>query len=318
MIYREQITNKIESELFFAALELDLFSSLDIPKTSLELSSNLGYNQRNLDLCLNGLVSTGYLIKTENKYSNTTKSEQYLSRNSETYIGDLLLYKRKMYSIENLTQQIKQGSSNQTKSLPYDFKILAEYTCREMRLFRLEYFLSFTTQLLKDHPNPKILDLGGGPGIMAIDFVKQHPRSTGVVFEKTEVAKITKEFVLQNKVEKSVQVYSGDFQTDELGSDYDLILASGVLAFAGNKLESLVERIYNSLNIGGYLIVVTPHLQDNETEPKEVVLSWLSGRLSGLDPILMENVIYDALEKKKFNYIREYKEPLYHGRLYQK
>ena len=79
MIYREQITNKIESDLFFAALELDLFSSLDIPKTSLELSSNLGYNQRNLDLCLNALVSTGYLIKTENKYSNTTKSEQYLS-----------------------------------------------------------------------------------------------------------------------------------------------------------------------------------------------------------------------------------------------
>lgn len=318
MIYRKQITNKIESDLFFTALELDLFSSLDIPKTSLELSSNLGYNQRNLDLCLNALVSTGYLIKSENKYSNTTKSNQYLSRNSETYIGDLLVNKRKMYSIENLTQQVKQGSYNQTKSLPYDFKTLAEYTCKEIRLFRLEYFLSFTTELLKDHPNPKILDLGGGPGIMAIDFVKQHPRSTGVVFEKTEVAKITKEFILQNKVEKSVLVYSGDFQTDELGSDYDLVLASGVLAFAGNKLESLVERIHNSLNIGGYLIVVTPHLQDNEAEPKEVVLSWLSGRLSGLDPILKENVIYDALEKRKFKYIREYKEPLYQGRLYQK
>ena len=207
--------------------------------------------------------------------------------NSPFYIGDLILQKKKILEPKNLIDRIKFGKLTEEQQEPMlDFKQMAEFTGKEMRLFRVKPFLKTAEKLLADIKQARVLDLGGGPGIMSIEFVKKHSASSGIIFEKVEVAKIAEKNVIENKLSKRMKVIQGNFLTDDIGSGYDLILASGVLAFCGSHLQSTVEKIYKSLNTGGHIIVMTPQLNENEVQPKDIVMCWLSSRINGVDPVL--------------------------------
>ena len=315
-MYRSLIINSVKTDLFFGALKLRLFDSLDKPSSASELHLRTGYDIRNLTLCLDALASVKFIRKEEDKYCNTEQTQKYLSSESPSYIGDLILHRQKMFSVDNLVERIKHGDKATRK---IDFRRLAELTGKEMKLFRTKSFVRTVQTLLHDVPQPRFLDLGGGSGLMGIEWAKQNPQASGVIFEQKEIAEIAQQNVVANGVEKQVRVIAGNFLSDDIGhSCYDLILASGILAFCGKLLTEVCEKLYHTLDKDGFLIVVTPQLSEDGLQPMDVVLSWLSSRLNGAEPILNGRTIYKKLLKAGFEYVQDYHEPLYKGLIYRK
>lgn len=315
-MYRSWIVNSVKAEIFFGALELGLFTRLDTPISATELSRCTGYDVRNLTLCLDALAAVKLINKDGDSYCNTPRVLKYLSAGSSSYIGDLILHRRKMMNVSSLTDRIKYG--HKTYHNEIDFKRLAELTAKEMKLFRVKAFSRIADRLLKNLPHPRVLDLGGGPGLMTIEWVKRHTQASGVIFERKAVAGIARQNVIEYGVQEKIRVIDGNFLSDDIGDGYDLILASGILAFCGDRLTDIIKKLHRALNEGGCMIVVTPCLSENGLCPVDTVLSWLSSRLDGTEPILNGQMIHEELLNAGFEYIHNYHEPLYRGAIYSK
>ena len=289
-----------EAQLLFAAIELDIFSHLEGFGDLKTIASKTGYNERNLRLFLNSLVSIGLIEKEEDNYKNTPVVDCYLNRERDLYLGEYILFRERMTQLDNVQELVKNGpiqgvlESNRGVEV-YDFYKLAKLSIKEMYTGRVQSLLEVSKSLFNQDKPLKILDLGGGSGVLAIEFIKKYPNSTGVVFEHPSVSKLPEELVKEMELENRMKVLSGDFTIDDIGRDYDFIIVSGVLDFAKDNLLRMVEKLYDALKPLGYFYLVSHNVSEDYTSPKESIVGWLSSHLQGLDVLLDKKSISKSL-----------------------
>ncbi|WP_427937280.1 methyltransferase [Achromobacter marplatensis] len=100
----------------------------------------------------------------------------------------------------------------------------------------------------------RILDLGGGPGLIGIALVQARPDSTGVVFDWPETAAVAKENIAQAGLGSRMTVIGGNLAADPIGQAYDLIWCSSVLHFLPDPAATL-RKMHDALAPGGQLIM---------------------------------------------------------------
>ncbi len=140
-----------------------------------------------------------------------------------------------------------------------------------------------------------MLELGGSHGIDSIAIVQKNPALKAVVFDKPAVIKTTAEIIAEYEMEKRVTVMGGDYETDPLGSGYDLIYAKATLNLLRDNPVPFFEKVYNALNEGGVFISLHDGLTDEDTKPAGEVIAWLSVGLSSTDLSFSRDVIPNAL-----------------------
>ncbi len=102
--------------------------------------------------------------------------------------------------------------------------------------------------------NYRVLDLGCGNGILSELVFQKLPNSYIVGFDLTES--------MLNAFEKKLSKYSGrfelkqgDFRTDLIGNEYDIIIAGLTLQhLTWDERERFYQTLYSSLNDGGFFI----------------------------------------------------------------
>lgn len=306
------------AQLLYEAIKLDIFSFTDSPVTSKELSAATGYNERNLELFLLALSSCGHLVKDGDNYRNTKSSAEYLSKASPHYIGEAIIFRETMTSLCGIGEKIRRGTGTQLR-YNYDFAALARVTVPEMYATgRVKAFLAEVNSIFPEPSHGlRMLDLGGGSGILAIEFAKHYPNSQAYVFEHPSVAQTTKEIIAEHAAQKRVSVLSGDFNTDDLGACYDLVVASGILDFAAGDLSLFIEKIANSLSENGYLLLVGRY-SETGGYPQKNILSWLSGYMNGIAPPPTKKRVEAALSKARLSFVHGVDSGRFQGDLYQK
>lgn len=100
----------------------------------------------------------------------------------------------------------------------------------------------------------RILDLGGGPGLIGIALVQDSPDATGVVFDWPETAAVAQENIAQAGLAGRMTVMGGDLAADPIGQDYDLIWCSSVLHFLPDPAATL-RKMLDALAPGGQLVM---------------------------------------------------------------
>ena len=292
--YYQAIRNYQETQLLFTAIQMDVFSFLDNPATVDMMAEKVSCTPHNAELLLYALVSCGLIKKQGNYFVNTDSTKKYLSRHSSVYLGENILFREKMTSLSDLEKKIKEPHDNQEKG--YDFEELARLTIPEMYAGRVQSFIDEMQEIYPDKDRQlRILDLGGGTGILAIEFSKHFPNSQAVVFEKPDVAEITKQIILQHHAKDHVDVISGDFNSDDLGGVYDLIIASGILNFVHGDISEFMKKLSSSLNESGYLLIVG-QFADHTYDVPQNMISWLSGFLDGVPLPPSNDVLNNALK----------------------
>ncbi len=130
---------------------------------------------------------------------------------------------------------------------------------------------------------------------MALELLKNYPAATAVIFEHPTVVRLPEELVAVKGLAERVTVLAGDFTVDDLGANYDLIIASGILNFAKDKLVDLVKKLQRALRADGYLHLIVHQVNQDYTAPREAIVGWLSSHLTGLDLLLNKQTIDEAL-----------------------
>lgn len=292
--YYQIINNYHEAQLLFTSIRMNVFSHLDAPITAQEIAGKLNCDKRKIELLLLSLVSCKIISKQGEYYANTSETKDFLSRNSEVFLGETILFREKMTSLDNLETKLKHDQMIQENN--YDFAALAKMVIPEMYTGRVQAFIK---EMKKLFPNPqkplRILDLGGGTGILSIEFTKHFPKSKAFVFETPEVSITTKEIIEQYHADQ-VEVLTGNFNTDDIGGQYDLIIASGILNFVKGDLGIFMKKLANALNHGGHLLVIGQYADHNSHVPPNMV-NWLSGFLDGI-PLPPETDEWNAAMKE--------------------
>ena len=314
-----QILNQYQTaQLLFEAIKLDVFSHLDSPTTAMEIANKTGYDEKNIELLLLALSSCSYIDKVNNSYCNTKTGQEYLSKKSPHYIGHTILFRETMTSLSDIGNKVIHGFEKQL-GIGYDFATLAEVTVPEMYATgRVENFVTEIKTIFTDTTRQyKILDLGGGSGILAIEFVKNFPNSQAYVFEFPDVAVTTKKIITKHNMGQSVSTLAGDFNTDDIGDSYDMIIASGILDFATDDLEGFMAKISEALLEDGYLLLIGRY-SETEGYTQDNILAWLSGYMNGIKPPPTRSRVETALKKAQLQIVCSIESGRFQGYLYKK
>ena len=316
-IYYKTILQYREAELLFEALKLDIFSYLDEPTTLEEFLKSTNYDKENTKYFLSALLSCGYIEKNNLTYCNTKCSKLYLSKNSSKYIGKAILFREKLGSILNIGDKVKDNSLGQNDKL--DFSELAEIVHDEMYVTgRVDDFNREIKQLFSDkYRNYKVLDLGGGSGVLSIEFIRNFPNSTAYVFETSEVACISKKIIEKNDMQDKIFVLEGDFNVDAIGDGYDLIIASGIFNFVNMDITEFICKLSDALVLNGYLLIIGSFFE-NEEYHKEHILNWLKGYINGMKPAPKKSEIEQSMRKANLSLEKRIKVGLFAGELRRK
>jgi ubiquinone/menaquinone biosynthesis C-methylase UbiE len=98
----------------------------------------------------------------------------------------------------------------------------------------------------------RMLDLGGGSGVMSLALLRRHPRLTSVVLDIANVCVAGREIAAENSLANRIEYRVADFERDELPSGFGLALQCDV----GPYEPALFHKIRAALEPGGRLVIV--------------------------------------------------------------
>lgn len=300
---RDMAYSFMKSRILFTSLELGIFTVIgNENKTASEIANEINCNEKALEKILNALVNLGFLTKKYNQYANKVDSLLFLCKDSPNYLGDLVHIASLWENWSNLTETIKIGHPPKYSSLnEKDENWLEAFTLASYRESRI-----YASKIINQIPlkNPlRMLDLGAGSANLSIEFARAYPRLNVTAFDLPNVAKITQKFVDRSGLNDRITVHSGDFNTDDLGTDYDFVLISDVISeYSFSTTMKLLKKVYDALKFGGVVAIIDTFFNDNRTGGEEAVMKALNMLVNTLDGEVLNNTdIWFAMREAWFS-----------------
>jgi SAM-dependent methyltransferase len=298
----------IRSKLLLTGIELKVFNVLSEHKQPKDVAEAIGTHPNNTRVFLDGLAAMDLLQKKDGLYRNSPVAQAFLVENSPTYLGRLLTFmKPDDQFLQNLPKQVKEGPPPPPEKPPFSEEALVKGVALMAdieRARRSSDLVKIVSELPEFPSFQKMLDLGGGPGLIGMSIVDAHPEMKGVVFDIPPVVKETKNFIKEYGMEARMEVLGGDFNRDSIGGGYDLVWTSSALQFAVD-IDSVVKKVYAALNPSGVFVSVYPFgLTHEQTKPESIVLSLLSMALMGQEVRFDHGCVADSMLRVGFKSVR--------------
>jgi SAM-dependent methyltransferase len=285
----------ITSAALSAALELGLFWRIaEQPMDPSALSQALSIPVKRCQYWLQLLSSIGLLEPGPEGY---TPSPAARSAILDVYSQDAWAFlardaRERFPAILDLALHLREPGSvcaAQGWTPPDYFALLAESPERARGFTRMLYELHLP--LAEDLAGfldmtgvDRLMDLGGGSGVMSLALLRRSPRLTAVVVDIPNVCTAARQLVREVVREAGVQnarhaagdgirnhppegriaYHAADFLHDELPAGFDMVLECDV----GDFSEGLFRKIHAALNPGGQLVIV------DQFAPEEGLAPW--------------------------------------------
>ncbi|NOY65327.1 MAG: methyltransferase domain-containing protein [Nitrospirae bacterium] len=256
---REIVSNFWISRIILTANNLRVFDELEKPLTAKSVAKRLALDPRATELLLNSLVSLKFLRKKGNRFINTSTASKYLVRQSPFYLGDIIRHNEVLWTNWSYLNEVVKTGKPANKAFELESFILGMHN-----LARLKKDILIKQLNLKGIK--RILDLGGGPGTYSMEFAK---RGKDVyLFDRPETLEIARTLIDKEGLGDRITLLQGDFLTDPIGSDYDMVLMSQILhAYGKRDIKSLLKKTWKALNTSGILVIHEFYLDSTLTEP---------------------------------------------------
>ncbi|MDI6895494.1 MAG: methyltransferase [Bacillota bacterium] len=98
----------------------------------------------------------------------------------------------------------------------------------------------------------RLMDLGGGSGVVSLALLNRHPDLTAVVVDIANVCVAGREICATSPAAERLAYHAADFLQDELPSGFDMVLECDVGIYG----EALFRKLRTVLNPGGRLVIV--------------------------------------------------------------
>lgn len=261
-----------KSKILLTACELDIFSALgDEMKTSKEVAFETETDERAIDRLMNALCHLQLLTKHNDKFSNTKGTRRFLVHGSSEYLGRLMHLTHIWDKWGTLTEAVKKGTAVVYDDITDKDEEWIKSFINSMHSRGRMQAPDIIREINFDGIN-KVLDLGCGSGLYAIEMAKAKPSLDISVFDLPVVIDHTKEHLKEAGFENKIKTMPGDFHKDDIGEGYDLVFISSVIHF--NSLwenVALMKKVYDSLNLNGMAVIQEQVVNDSRTDPADAV-----------------------------------------------
>ena len=291
-------------QLIQGAIELDVFSNLENPITTKELSKKMSWDESNTFNLLKGLYSLGYLERNGDTFCNMPETSKYLVKGKPAYMGNVLTFfcNNQGMSLGNVAQQVKEGPKPQEQTQQsMDFAAYGD-AMRDAQSGIRQYELLEILRSLPEYKSiHKILDLGCGAGCLGIAVIQDVSNRTGVLFDRPNMQSLIEESVKLSDMQDSIFIKTGDFINDDIGSGYDLIICSSIMLFAIKGGANFFAKLKKALNIGGVVVCLNEGIEADYSGPWDMILGYMAFNLQGMPIGVIKGQIADAAKSGGFH-----------------
>lgn len=273
--------------ILLTAYELDIFSQIrKSALTSLQVAEKINADPRATDRLLNALCVLGFLVKKDDKFSNTPESGEFLVKGEPGYMSGLMHQVNLWDTWTTLTECVKKGTSVISRSDSVnerDPEWLQSFIAAMH--YRAKNNASEIIRRINLKNVKKVLDVGGGSGVYAMAFVNAGSGITSTVFDLPNVIPLTHEYIRKENMVGKINTAIGDYTVDNLPAGYDLVFLSAIV-HSNSYLENqkLVNKCAGSLNPGGRIIIKDQVMEDSRIVPARgalFALNMLVGTAAG-------------------------------------
>ena len=296
-------------QLIHGAIELDVFSNLENPITTKELSKKISWDESNTFNLLKGLYSLGYLERNGDTFCNMPETSKYLVKSKPAYMGNVLTFfcNNQGMSLGNVAQQVKEGPKPQEQTQQsMDFAAYGD-AMRDAQSGIRQYELLEILRSLPEYKSiHKILDLGCGAGCLGIAVIQDVSNRTGVLFDRPNMQSLIEESVKLSDMQDSISIKTGDFINDDIGSGYDLILCSSIMLFAIKGGANFFAKLKKALNPGGVVVCLNEGIEADYSGPWDMILGYMAFNLQGMPIGVIKGQIADAAKSGGFHSVENH------------
>ena len=283
----------IQADGLAAALELGIFEVLATPHTPAQLAEALSLHAPHTALLLELLWSMQVLERDgadaeAQRYRCTAATLQYFCRDSVAFCGDAWLYR--LHALRHFATQLSTLVRDGGKVKPYstangiNWAAAAQQQIgQEQRAVTMRAALSVMQRVARfaDGNTPlRLLDVGGGPGWVAIALAQAHAGVQGCVFDWPETVAVAAANIAHAQLSDRLETLGGDLDSDDIGSNYDLIWCSSVLHFVPDMAAALC-KMQAALKPGGVLVCVQAEIASTPFDAARVLPYYLPMRMLG-------------------------------------
>ena len=283
----------VQADALAAMLELELFDALETSQTAAQLAGELELNAPHAALLLELLWSMRLLDRhgsddDSHTYRCSATALQYFCRSSSAFCGDAWLYR--LHALRHFGTQLSTLVRDGGKPAPYQTASGVNWAAaarqqigQEQRAVTMRAALS-VMQRIAPFSSPdtslRLLDLGGGPGWVAIALAQAHAGLHGTVFDWPETVAVAHANIAHAGLSERLDTLGGDLDSDDLGGEYDLIWCSSVLHFV-RDLPAALRKIQSALRPGGVLVCVQAEIAPTPDAASRVLPYYLPMRMLG-------------------------------------
>jgi SAM-dependent methyltransferase len=273
---REMARGYRVAQILFACVELGVFEAIAAgERSATDIATAIQADARGTELLLNTAVAIRLLEKREGRFFNAPIAETCLTPGGQGYMADSLKLESAFYRRwGHLTTAVKSGQrpeENVRDEQAGDWVRRFEHALYNMAR-PVAPFIADALALPEDR-TLRVLDVGGGHGGYSIALAQRYPRLTAIVFELPRVVPVTREIVSQAGVAERVSVQEGDFECDDLGYGYDLVLVFGVLnGEPPERRPALIAKAFAALKPGGRIVLRDAVLDADRAGPPEAAI----------------------------------------------
>lgn len=125
----------------------------------------------------------------------------------------------------------------------------------------------------------RLLDLGGGSGVVSLALLRQNPNLTSVIVDIPNVCAVGRELAKENGMEARLTYLEANFLKDELPSSFDVIMQCDV----GEHDQAYLRKLWSILEPGGRLAIVDQFESKEGIVPKQYKYWAFPGSMSDPD-----------------------------------
>lgn len=256
---RDMMCGYRSSQILMTCNHLGIFHQLaGGPRRADEIAKLTGSHPEASRRLLNAAVALGLLTKTGGKYTNGSLAAACLAKDGPFFLGNMARHEQAAYERwTRLSEAIGTGR------WPESNRQMEERTLWvrnfEMALYDMARTIApliAEVLALPTERSLQLLDIGGGPGGYSMALARRYPRLNATVFELPAAAKVAREVIAAEGLTGRVKVQTGDFQREDLGKGYDVVLIFGVLVSETDEgKRALLRKAHAALVPGGLLVI---------------------------------------------------------------
>jgi SAM-dependent methyltransferase len=231
-----------------------------------DLSQTIGACKDNLYRLLKVLSSYGIFKETNEMTFINTEYSNMMRKEYPESVYDLILWEvgtLTWKSLEGLDQCVLNGETAFDKAFGMSFfKYLDQNQNHKRALHNaLNAFNKISNPSIKQSYDfskfNKILDIGGGQGELIIDIQEKYSNAECMLFEHEETIS-----QLSSIIKQGINVFTGDFFTDELPEADCYILKLILHDWNNDQCIKLLKNCNRTLSKGGKLLIMEPAIID--------------------------------------------------------